>query len=156
MNKQTSPINRKVLGTIQPETPSRRTTFSISNHQNTVDHLQVTDDKENTNTNSMKSCSPLSFEKTKSPPHRVSSKTNLTVPKTQNFLNISQQSELDNRRQTYSIPKKAAANRTLFGNGKPKTSVDTINVNAENINKENEKPKPFLRRKSVSQTVASM
>lgn len=145
-------MGRKVLSTIQPDTPSRRTTFSISN-PNQNENSQTNKENQQSITK-MKSCSPLSFEKTTYLQHRM--KPNLTIPKSQNL-------SLDDkkRRETFSISKKESTNRVLFGSKKSDKASNTMTKISNNKQKENSyieennKPKLFLRRKSTSQTLSS-
>ena len=125
---------RKVLSTIQPETPARRTTFLVNkppnNHQ-----------KEN----EANSLSPLSFNK---------STNNQAIKKPSIRKNKTSSSNKENdRRQTFNVSKVDTTSRNLFGNttNKGRTSSKNSDGDASSA-----KPKAFLKRTSISQTLPSM
>ena len=124
--------SRKVLSTIQPGTPARRTTFLVSkpptNHQNENE----------------KSNSPLSFSKSKN--NQASKKLPIRKTKT------SSSNKENERRQTFNVSKVDTTSRNLFGNttNKGRKSKDSDSENVPT------KPKTFLKRTSVSQTLPSM
>ena len=125
--------SRKVLSTIQPDTPARRTTFLVSkpptNHQNENE----------------KSNSPLSFSKSKN--NQASKKLPIRKTKT------SSSNKENERRQTFNVSKVDTTSRNLFGNTTNKGRTSSKDSDSENVPT---KPKTFLKRTSVSQTLPSM
>ena len=97
---------RKVLGSIQPDTPSRRSTFLVKPQ---ID-------------NKMKSLSPLSFEKESI----KKSNKSLVKPKTQTYQKNGENKENKPRRETFNVPNKEPATRNLFGTSKNRnTNLET-------------------------------
>ena len=120
--------SRKVLSAIQPETPARRTTFLVNKPQN---HNEE-------NSNETTSLSPLSFNKsTNYQPNKK-----IPIRKTKNSSN-----KENDRRQTFNVD---TTSRNLFGNTTNNGSTHSKTAAAA------AKPKPFLKRTSISQTLSSM
>ena len=140
---------RKVLTTIQPDTPSRRVTFSVSK-PSLKNSLQV--DKENKEDN-VGSLSPLSFEKHENTESKISRMGNNVLASSKNKFDVPLLNGAMDRRQTYHIPKsKDQTKRALFCNSNSGTSG---RMHEDRNDATKPKQTSFLKRKSVSQTLPS-
>jgi len=102
----------------------------------------------------------LSFEK--KPPTQVKNKKLNTAStlKSKNQLPLKASRNKENkeneiRRQTFNVPKKDSASRNLFGSAASKSNRATTRNNNSEPLADPEKPRVYLKRKSVTQVLLS-